>query len=91
MKKTAQRKSAKRTMPVQTHSKPGPIKNRNEPATFVSGTRVPWSFQAPGSSRNYYGGRLRIGRAVGVLFAREGADVALIYLPAEQSRKHKDS
>ena len=31
------------------------------------------------------GGDSGIGRAVAVLFAREGADVALIYLPAEQS------
>ena len=28
--------------------------------------------------------RLRIGRAVAVLFAREGADVAISYLPEEQ-------
>lgn len=31
------------------------------------------------------GGDSGIGRAVSVLFAREGADVAIIYLPAEQS------
>src|SRR5437763_6375959 len=31
------------------------------------------------------GGDSGIGAAVAVLFAREGADVALVYLPAEQS------
>src|SRR3954470_13564588 len=31
------------------------------------------------------GGDSGIGRAVAVLFAREGADVAIVYLPAEQS------
>src|SRR5436190_23041739 len=31
------------------------------------------------------GGDSGIGRAVAVLFAREGADVALVYLPEEQS------
>jgi NAD(P)-dependent dehydrogenase (short-subunit alcohol dehydrogenase family) len=31
------------------------------------------------------GGESGIGRAVAVLFAREGADVAIVYLPAEQS------
>jgi hypothetical protein len=30
------------------------------------------------------GGNSGIGRAVAVLFAREGADVAIVYLPAEQ-------
>src|SRR5437763_14171541 len=31
------------------------------------------------------GGDSGIGRAVAVLYAREGADVAIVYLPAEQS------
>jgi len=31
------------------------------------------------------GGDSGIGRSVAVLFAREGADVAIVYLPAEQS------
>ena len=31
------------------------------------------------------GGDSGIGRAVAVLYAREGADVALVYLPEEQS------
>ena len=31
------------------------------------------------------GGDSGIGRAVAVLFAREGADVAIVYTPAEQS------
>src|SRR6266704_4463099 len=31
------------------------------------------------------GGDSGIGRAVAVIYAREGADVAIVYLPAEQS------
>ena len=37
------------------------------------------------------GGDSGIGRAVAVLYAREGADVAIVYLPEEQSRRRRDA
>ena len=90
------KKTARRTRPEQRIKQypknPLPRQHQDKPGIEADITPRP-QYQAPhyraagkleGKTALITGGDSGIGRAVGVLFAREGADVAFTYLPEEQ-------
>lgn len=74
----------KNPLPAQHQKRPG-LESKVHPAPQFLAP----DYKAAGKLKNkaavITGGDSGIGRAVAVLFAREGADVALVYLPAERS------
>ena len=74
----------KSPLPPQTQPKPG-LDSAMTPEPQYLAPKYKGSEKLAGKAAIITGGDSGIGRSVAVLYAREGANVAIIYLPAEQS------
>jgi NAD(P)-dependent dehydrogenase (short-subunit alcohol dehydrogenase family) len=68
----------------QRQDPPG-LESKLKPAPRYKADRYKAAGKLSGQAALITGGDSGIGRAVAVLFAREGADIAIVYLPEEQS------
>jgi len=82
-RKASRRKPAA-PMPPQEQPKPG-LESRMKPRPKYEAPQYRGSGKLVDEVAIITGGDSGIGRSVAVLFAREGADVAIIYLPEEES------
>jgi NAD(P)-dependent dehydrogenase (short-subunit alcohol dehydrogenase family) len=71
-------------MPEQHQPRPG-IESKMKPRPQFLAPEYKGSGKLEGKAAIVTGGDSGIGRSVAVLFAREGADVAIVYLPEEES------
>lgn len=70
--------------PAQHQGKPG-LENEMRPRPRYQAARYKAAGKLAGKSALVTGGDSGIGRAVAVLYAREGADVAVVHLPSEET------
>lgn len=71
-------------LPPQTQPKPG-LESKMRPRPEYQGEQYQPAGKLIGKIALITGGDSGIGRSVAVLYAKEGADVAIVYLPEEQS------
>jgi len=74
--------------PPQHQPKPG-LESKLDPKPQFEAPLYPGAGKLHGKTALITGGDSGIGRAVAVLYAREGADVAIVYLPEEESDARK--
>jgi len=82
--KMTQQQETQNSLPPQTQTKPG-LESEMTPRPEYMANEYRGSDKLKDKVAIITGGDSGIGRSVAVLYAREGADVAIIYLPAEQS------
>src|SRR5688572_112312 len=82
-KRTQQDEQPKSPMPAQKQPRPG-IEAEMEPRPEFLAPNYKGSGKLQDKAAIITGGDSGIGRSVAVLFAREGADVAIVHLPAEK-------
>jgi NAD(P)-dependent dehydrogenase (short-subunit alcohol dehydrogenase family) len=81
---TKQQKEPKSPLPPQTQPKPG-LDSEMDPKPRFKAPLYKGAEKLKGKAALVTGGDSGIGKSVAVLYAREGADVAVVYLKEEQS------
>ncbi|MDQ4123613.1 MAG: SDR family oxidoreductase [Acidobacteriota bacterium] len=83
MPQTGQQSYPESPLPAQHQSKPG-LEKEMTPRPQYKAPEYRGSEKLQGKAALITGGDSGIGRAVALLYAKEGADVAIVYLPEEQ-------
>lgn len=83
MEQTGQREYPEAPLPPQHQAKPG-LEAEMSPRPLYQAPKYRGSEKLQGKAALITGGDSGIGRAVALLYAKEGADVAIVYLPEEQ-------